>query len=813
MPLPSYHAPAPLNPQVLPSLSDVCAYRDLLIPVASLPPFPLPIAHDLPPASFPLSLHFQPLSAFPSPQLPSASLLSQHTSPMQSTLRALSMIGHGALPSALPLRRVTAGGGGVLDALGSPLSVVGAVRAPSSVSSAHRLLSPTSSFSFPSGQSSVFSPVLPYSLLLPQSPPAVFQVSERCTVEEDGAVEEQPSSGDDDSSNDDEEDDDDGDSAHSDDCLPPHPADWLPTSPALVLSAILKAETESASHPSPTLAIPSPSLALQLDPHLRHLLSLYAKKELSPFDANSVWSCCLSHLAHQGSPRSQGVPLCDQRYQKSSRRSFKNHLWKCLNAHFPFFSSFTYPMFRRLCSEDAALMAGFHAIMLFPRPQRKRRSTGELNENEKWSCPHGCGQKYRNTSSTSIGRHLAKECRLRNATREEKEEETRAQRRREVEITAFRFAHQQEEQPHALDANKDDATTSLPFTSTTAPPPRRTRRSTPGRTRAVSEPVVKGGDSGGREGTGSPTKKRRLLASPKRPGYASTTPILASVPSAPDSVSRLSMPPPLERVPPPATSPEPTSPVLSPAEMAVLEDQLRSTVQARHLVDCLLAAYAQPGTYSADMEPGATFTDAIADEWRHLRQQQTPRTDAALLSPHPPLPRPVGGTGLLSPLLSSASALGPLSAVSASTTPLSLARGVHWTHDSSAMSSSQSSLRSLGLLPSLDGSLPALSSLTSPAPSHSHLFSPASQQPSFNLTLDQALQVLRLRLFDVAVSFARGPYGANPDGLPALLHEVVADLPAEVARELVREVLTKVIGWWSTEDQPGALCAEDCTAA
>ena len=196
---------------------------------------------------------------------------------------------------------------------------------------------------------------------------------------------------------------------------------------------------QSPAPPPPQPAAAATSLTVVLDPHLLHLLYLYSNRSLSPFSDQSIWSCFLSHL-QQPDPNHPGhlVALCDKQYQRSSRRSFKNHVWKCLCRHFPAIAKFTYPEFRRLCATDRTVMSGFHAVTLFPRPQKKRRSTAELNDGERWLCPHGCGQEYRNTSSTSIGRHMRKECRLKDKNEEEKEVERRTLKQHEKEAAAYR---------------------------------------------------------------------------------------------------------------------------------------------------------------------------------------------------------------------------------------------------------------------------------------------------------------------------------------------------------------------------------------
>ena len=107
----------------------------------------------------------------------------------------------------------------------------------------------------------------------------------------------------------------------------------------------------------------------------------------------------------------------------------------------------------------------------------------------------GVGRSYRNTSSTSIMRHLHRECRLREATREEKEEDARQQRQRKKEID-LHLAMQRLVQDTVEEEDKRQRT------EAPAPPPsaaKKQRTHSARRGRSVSEP---GADCAEGEGRG-----------------------------------------------------------------------------------------------------------------------------------------------------------------------------------------------------------------------------------------------------------------------------------------------------------------------
>ena len=629
---------------------------------------------------------------------------------------------------------------------------------------------------------------------------------------------------------------------------PPHlPARSGPLT--LQLATALHGTADSApfvSLPAPPAPQPAAATTLTaiLDPHLLHLLYLYSSRALSPFDEQSIWSCFLSHL-QQPDPNQPGrlLPLCDKQYQRSSRRSFKNHVWKCLCRHFPTVASFTYSEFRHLCATDRTVMAGFHAVTLFPRPQKKRRSTAELSDGERWLCPHGCGQEYRNTSSTSIGRHLRKECRLKDMSEEEKREERATLEQHEREKEAYRALQAVSDVAAEADAELETA--------------------------ARLEPIVP------LDTEMAQIKRMRLSdASVEAMASASSAPMLAMSLSAPSSTNASAMAATTTALLPtvPTFSPSSTMPhlstqqlpvvhalntaasfqaarayaeqqqqrqqqqevsavdgtaregvrVMSTAEIAQLEAQLMDTMQTQLVVDRLLAGMTQRAALTAANNRNASGggplphvnsagEPVISDAVQHWRlgggsgttseltmsaSQPTAMLAAAALSP-PPF---VSMSNAPSPCHSHARQLQRPSDASASKTRLSAPPTMAASSISPPLPSRQSPI-------SVDRSLPPLASFPSAA---SSLYSalpplpPLSSAPPLypQLTSDEAVAVIRQQLSLRCVSFLSEP-GRDVKQLLYALLQVVAGLPVALGSALVHDTLRALSASPSQQEASG----------
>ena len=531
------------------------------------------------------------------------------------------------------------------------------------------------------------------------------------------------------------------------------------------------------------VAVSAEAVTVLLDPQLRQLLSLYASKALSAFDSQSVWSCFLCHLQQRDPETGRASPLCSQQYQKTSRRSFKSHLWKCLCRHFPPLSSFSYAAFRRLCSLDAGVMSGFRAVMLFPRLQRKRRSTGELEDNERWSCPNGCGQLYRNTSCTSILRHLSTDCSLR---RDSQSGDCRLQ---PAGLSTGSSRSAGEDRPEEQKAAAEPAAAAKAAAGSAVSASRSSFS-------AVSRVEGKG------------RKKQRQWLSAETAADAVAVPELPQVVAidrtAPAEALTVELP---MAAGLPETQPLPLAlslplalcfPALFP-HIAALEEQLASTVQAKAVVDIMLAAItgveltveakeAEDGLTAAallEMEAAAAAAardqleqqqhwalwEAGADDWR------LPALEPGCAS-LPVVPRHLDAAVLRS----SASPLQP---------PRLL------------QSQQQEPLIALALQPSLSplkqpqperfeasSRRPALSSAPSPRSAPAPAASSGSAL-SLSLSVDDSLSIIRQQLLDVSAAFFLQPR-VDPAALPSVLFQVVADLPAACQSLLVQQVCSHI---------------------
>jgi hypothetical protein len=96
---------------------------------------------------------------------------------------------------------------------------------------------------------------------------------------------------------------------------------------------------------------------------------------------------------------------CGKRYEKSSGRSIRRHITSCFRSHWPGGDRLSECEVQELISaeqESGRLVTGLRRWKM----RQSTRSTLELCETDKWTCPEGCGQEYRVSSSRSIQKHL-----------------------------------------------------------------------------------------------------------------------------------------------------------------------------------------------------------------------------------------------------------------------------------------------------------------------------------------------------------------------------------------------------------------------
>ena len=120
------------------------------------------------------------------------------------------------------------------------------------------------------------------------------------------------------------------------------------------------------------------------------------------------------HSAHRAADSAVSVPLslwqcslgCGRQYEKSSGRSIRRHMTSCFRAYWPGASTLSDSDVQALMS---AQQASGHLVTGLKRWRMRQssRPTLELGEKETWTCPQGCGQTYRVTSTRSIQRHPA----------------------------------------------------------------------------------------------------------------------------------------------------------------------------------------------------------------------------------------------------------------------------------------------------------------------------------------------------------------------------------------------------------------------
>ena len=578
--------------------------------------------------------------------------------------------------------------------------------------------------------------------------------------------------------------------------------------------------------PAPAQPAAPTTLTAILDPHLLHLLYLYSSRSLSPFNDHSIWSCFLSHL-QQPDPNqpTHRLPLCDKQYQRSSRRSFKNHVWKCLCRHFPAIGQFTYSEFRRVCATDRTVMAGFHAVTLFPRPQKKRRSTAELNDGERWLCPHGCGQEYRNTSSTSIGRHLRKECRLKDMSEEEKQEERRTLKQHEKDVAAYQAlravsnvaeVHTQPSGAMRLEPvdtpdvqqiaqNKRVRLSSTQPIATTISAPLLRLSSMPPTTASVSAPATTAV-------TLLPPVPTFSPSSTILPMDVHQLPMIAAI--LPKANVETAVSDPLQYQQQQQQQQRSVSVgdgvsgrgerVMSTAEIAMLEAQLMDTMHTQLVIDRLLAdmtaraavaaASNNIGSGGGPIPPTNTAGDAIMpdgmSDWRrgsgsavNVSEMSVPMSQSAV-TPTAPFSPPhfVSMSNAPSPVPShprhlqrptDASTSRRLAAIQAAATNM----GSPLPNQSPLLAN-----RSIPLVRPQSSSSPAFSAVPSPPVLSS------APPPYPQLTSDEAVAVIRQQLSLRCVSFLSQP-GRDIRQLPTALLQVVAGLPVALASTLVHDTL------------------------
>jgi hypothetical protein len=96
---------------------------------------------------------------------------------------------------------------------------------------------------------------------------------------------------------------------------------------------------------------------------------------------------------------------CGQRYEISSSRSIRRHMMSCFRSHWPDGDKLSDDELQALMSaeqESGHLVTGLRRWKM----RQTARSTMELIDAERWTCPYRCNQVYRVSSSRSIQEHL-----------------------------------------------------------------------------------------------------------------------------------------------------------------------------------------------------------------------------------------------------------------------------------------------------------------------------------------------------------------------------------------------------------------------
>ena len=127
--------------------------------------------------------------------------------------------------------------------------------------------------------------------------------------------------------------------------------------------------------------------------------------------SSSCSSSCSSSSGHDSATTPQhGATVwscgygCGKRYKRSSGRSIRRHITSCFRRHWPGGVTLTEEQVSALISseqEKGRLVTGLRRWKM----RQSRRRAEDLPDAERWTCPFGCGKRYRSTSSRSIQNH------------------------------------------------------------------------------------------------------------------------------------------------------------------------------------------------------------------------------------------------------------------------------------------------------------------------------------------------------------------------------------------------------------------------